>query len=447
MSVEAQHGDVERELEARLAGTPYDSYVYSYPHKTAYRSLEPARPLPEVWQDENRQALFLYVHVPFCEMRCGFCNLFTTPLPKQDLSAAYVDAIERQCRSVAAALPDARFARFAMGGGTPTFVELPALTRLMDRIAGLGVDLRKIPASVETSPETAEPDKLALLRDRGVDRISIGVQSFVEREAALVKRAQKNQRVAAALHDIRRAGFPTLNIDLIYGLPDQTPETWLQSLHAALEWRPEELYLYPLYVRPLTTLGRNPRSWDDQRLELYRLARELLLSRGYSQLSMRMFRASHAPDEEGPVYCVQDDGMLGLGCGARSYTRGLHYGNDYAVGARRVKEILGSWVQRSAEQFAEVDYGIELDAAEQRRRYVELSLFNGAVDRSAYRQRFGADLLRDLPELGLLEPRGLAQATETSFELSAHGLELSDTLGPWLFSPRVRRRMASFELG
>lgn len=97
-----------------LDGTPYEAYTYAYPHKTAYRPLEPALPLAELWQAEERRALFLYMHIPFCEMRCGFCNLFTTTNPRGDFKTAYLDALEGQARRVREALgPATSFARLA----------------------------------------------------------------------------------------------------------------------------------------------------------------------------------------------------------------------------------------------------------------------------------------------------------------------------------------------
>ena len=88
----------------------YAGYTYAYPHKTAYRPLPP-RPLKEVWAEEDRSRLFLYVHVPFCEMRCGFCNLFTLAHPPRSLVVAYLDALARQAETVAAALGPFRAVR------------------------------------------------------------------------------------------------------------------------------------------------------------------------------------------------------------------------------------------------------------------------------------------------------------------------------------------------
>lgn len=239
---------------------PYRSYVYAYPHKTAYRPL-PERPeLAALWAGEPKDALSLYAHIPFCEVRCGFCNLFTRIGAPDELTGRYLDALDRQATAVREALGDeapVRFATAAFGGGTPTFLTAAELERLCDIAEKrTGVDLRAVPLSVETSPATATADRLAVLAERGATRLSIGVQSFVDAEARAAVRPQRRADVEAALGRIRDTGVPVLNIDLIYGIDGQTERSWRSSLDAALAWRPEELYLYPLYVRPLTGLGR-----------------------------------------------------------------------------------------------------------------------------------------------------------------------------------------------
>jgi oxygen-independent coproporphyrinogen-3 oxidase len=439
-------------LAERLDGTPYDSYVYAYPHKTAYGPLAPARRLEDTWRDEDRSALSLYLHVPFCGMRCGFCNLFTTPKPTKDVVARYVSTLERQATRVAKALgSSATYARFAIGGGTPTLLEVDALARVLDIAEqNMGADLSTIPGSVETSPETCSPERMKVLEDRGIDRISIGVQSFLESESAAVNRPQRNADVFAALDAIRTAGFPILNIDLIYGLPEQTLATWERSLRTALEWQPEELYLYPLYVRPVTTLSKRRRDWDDERLALYRHARDLLVHEaGYEQLSMRMFqkRRSEGGGKDAPLYCVQADGMVGLGPGARSYTRQLHYSTEWAVGARGVREITAAWLGDTDDAFDVARWGFVLDADEQRRRWVAYSLFVAdGLDLVAYRTRFGGDVFEHLPSFDDLLATGAAVRTGDAVRLTPLGIERSDTIGPWLYSEDVRRKMRAFAL-
>lgn len=442
---------------AVLAGSPFAGYVYAYPHKTAYRPLPP-RPLADVWAGEPRGSLFLYAHVPFCAMRCGFCNLFTTANPADSLVPLYLDALRRQAEVLTRALPDARFARVAVGGGTPTYLDergLEELFRITDLLTG-GVAL---PTAVETSPDTLTAGKVELLAGRGVRRVSIGVQSFIDAEVRASGRPQTRAEVDAAL-GLLRGRFPVLNIDLIYGLPYQTVESWLTSIHTAVEWGADELYLYPLYVRPLTGLGNSAKRWDDLRLSCYREGRELLLAEGYEQASMRMFRRAHPPlpwgrgaggegdGEAGSplVYCCQTDGMVGLGSGARSYTRGLHQSFEYAVAAGGVKAIIANYLGRSAAELATVDYGFELDADEQRRRFLLQSILNAdGLDADHYRTRFGTDPSDDFPDLLTFRDLGLLQYKHPRWVPTPLGLERSDSLGPWFFSARVRELTAGYE--
>lgn len=281
--------------------SPYTGYAYGYPHKTAYRRLEPARALADVWAAQpGRDSLFLYLHVPFCEMRCGFCNLFTMARPGGDLSERFVRTLRHQAEVTRAALGDeARFVRLAIGGGTPTQLPLEALAEVFAIATQvMGADAAQIPVACEVSPETLDADKVALLREQHVDRVSIGVQSFDEAETRALRRPQSREVARAAIARLRQAGFATVNIDLIYGIPGQTAATWRRSLDEALEFAPQELFLYPLYVRPGTGLGRSRRlgaASDDPRLARYREGRDLLLERGYVQHSMRMFRHRDAP--------------------------------------------------------------------------------------------------------------------------------------------------------
>ncbi|MGW0784428.1 STM4012 family radical SAM protein [Streptomyces sp. NPDC002913] len=444
---------------------PYRSYVYAYPHKTAYRPLDghPAGrpPLSELWAGERKDALSLYLHIPFCEVRCGFCNLFTRIGAPDELTTRYLDALDRQATAVRDALGDGepvRFAAAAFGGGTPTFLTAGELERLCDIAEKrMGADLRAVPLSVETSPSTATADRLSVLADRGTTRISIGVQSFVDAEARAAVRPQHRSEVEAALGRIRDARIPVLNIDLIYGIEGQTEASWRTSLDAALAWRPEELYLYPLYVRPLTGLGRlgtgadGPKdpdaAWDEQRLRLYRAGRDHLLAQGYEQVSMRMFRRADAPQAGPDDYACQTDGMIGLGCGARSYTSSLHYSFDYAVEMREIRGIIDGFT--TTEDFSRAEVGRYVDGGEARRRHLLQSLLQAEGMRPAeYRERFGTDPYEDFPaELALFTARGWLdeEACPVLLRLSPEGLAHSDALGPELFSPEVRAAMAAYE--
>ena len=454
-----------------LAGSPYQGYLYAYPHKTAYRPLAPRPALRDVWAAERTDALFLYLHLPFCEMRCGFCNLFTRANPPAEQVSAYLDQLGRQAARVRDALPvGTDFARVAVGGGTPTYLTAAELSTLFDLVAGFGARLGAVPMAVETSPATATSDRIGVLAERGTTRVSIGVQSFLDTEARAAGRPQRRAEVDRALATIRGHAIPELNIDLIYGIGGQTAQTWAGSLAAALSWQPEELFLYPLYVRPLTGLGRRgpllnladrsvpdepdrgageqpDRAWDEQRLALYRQGRDTLRAAGYRQLSMRHFRRADLPDLDGPGYCCQEDGMVGLGCGARSYTADLHYSFDYAVGVGQVRAIIDDYLRRPAEDFDVAEVGFRLDAVEQRRRWLVKSLLRvEGFAPAAYRDRFGSAVHDDFPTLDTLADRGWLTAGTERIALTDAGVERSDAIGPWLVSGPVRAAMADYAL-
>ncbi len=425
-------------LRTMLEGSPYQQYLYGYPHKTAYRPFSRPLPLRDVWSGEDTRALFLYVHVPFCEMRCGFCNLFTAAGPTADVVTHYLDALEREVRAVKDALGTPGFARAAIGGGTPSFLEPAELHRVFDLMGPvLGAPLGKIPMSIELSPETTTAEKVRVLRERGADRVSIGVQSFLEKEVAAVKRPQKVSDVERALDLLRAEGFGTLNLDFIYGIEGQTVGSFIESLQMSQRWKPEEIYLYPLYVRPLTYLGKAARAWDDLRLSLYRAGRDWLKSNGYRQVSMRMFRRVDSPFAAAPVYRCQEDGMIGVGVGARSYTKSLHYSSEFAVASRAVRGIIDSYSARPAESFAAAHHGFALSALEQQRRHAILSLLS---EEGMPRAAFDA-----LPQLGELIALGFADERDGAIRLTDAGVERSDVIGPWLHSDDVDALMHQWE--
>ena len=301
------------------------------------------------------------------------------------------------------------------------------------------------PIAVELSPATTTCERLAVLRQWGITRVSLGVQSFEEAETRALGRAQSPAEARRALQKLREADFPVLNLDLIYGMDGQTAASWRKSLLAALEFSPEEIYLYPLYVRPLTGLGTRGNLPSDERLRRYREGRDLLLARGYRQISMRLFRAPHYVATGGLEYCCQEDGLVGIGAGARSYTAALHYSSEWAVSRTSVRAILDDYILRSAERFSVADYGCTLDAIEQRCRYLIKSLLRAdGLDVAAYVRRFGSVACDEFPELTELSELGAAEWNGDILRLTLQGFEWSDVIGPWLFSGQTAARMEAF---
>jgi oxygen-independent coproporphyrinogen-3 oxidase len=426
-------------------GPLYQDYAYGYPHKNAYRAFPEPLPLRDLWAGEVKDRAFLYLHIPFCEMRCGFCNLFTTANPDEDRVAAYLAALNRQMGAVAEEIGEIRPVQIAIGGGTPTQLGATALEALFERIATrMHADPRLIPTGIETSPGTATPETIALLSEWRIDRISIGAQSFIEAETRAMGRPQDPAALATALDTIRAHHFNRLNIDLIYGAANQTRESWRHSLGRALAWRPEELFLYPLYVRPRTGLDGRGRVEDEHRRTLYRAGRDLLLAEGYTQMSMRAFRRGDANAQAGDEFSCQEDGVLGLGTGARSYTAKAHYATRYAVTRRGVLEIIDDYAVSEADSFRSAHYGIEVTPDEAMRRYVLKSILRrDGLDTARFATLFGQSPLHVFPALTMLGEMGLVEQTGAILCPTEAGLEHADAIPPLFYSDPVRARMRS----
>ncbi|MFE4571583.1 STM4012 family radical SAM protein [Paenibacillus chitinolyticus] len=441
--------------EENLRSAPYRSYLYSYPHKTAYRELDRKIPLQELWADEPAETFFLYMHIPFCGARCGFCNLFTLPDKRTGAHEQYVDALERQAREWAPHVAHKKFARFAVGGGTPTLLD-PALLDRVFRIAEdvMGLDSGEASISVETSPETVTAERLDILQAHRVDRVSMGIQSFVDAEAAAIYRPQMPLVVEKALEQLKRYKFPILNLDLIYGLPGQTVDTWLYSLERALAYEPEEIFIYPLYTREHTIVKPEEirQRGADIRMACYTAARDRLLAAGYTQYSMRRFAKESASSPKTLLpYGCQEEGMVGLGCGARSYTQNVHYATRYAVSRSATAGIIADYV--AAERHDLIDYGFVLDEGERKRRFILKALLHReGLELASYARRFGTKALEDYPELNRLTETGLAEHVPGTgagedgslFRLTDDGIALSDSIGDWFISPETRARMEGY---
>lgn len=435
-----------KSLLDRIATDDFAGYAYAYPHKTSYRPLQPSVDLQKAWKHENKDSVFLYVHLPFCEMRCGFCNLFTTVQPPIELVAKTLDAIERQSRASQQAIGARGISQIAFGGGTPSFLNCEELHQLFEGLCDIWpINWKDSPISFETSPGTIDAAKIQLLRGYHVDRISMGIQSFVEVDLKGLGRPQRSDEVEKAIALIQSSDFPVFNIDLIYGSQGQTLDSWRYTVDEVISIHPEEIYLYPLYVRELTGLRQTGNEPSRRRREMYLSARDALLDSGYEQCSMRLFRSSGVAFET--EHRCQEDGMIGLGPGARSYTKSLHYSSEYAVGQSGVRKIISTFNSLPSQAFRFTDYGVFLNDEEQRRRYLIKSLLQSSgLDLAKYEAWFSTRVMDDFPQLHELMDLDLGRIKEQHLVLKAEGLALSDVIGPWLYSPAVTSRMDGFEL-
>ncbi len=423
----------------------YKQYMYSYPHKTAYQTMRDIHLKDfagRLTEGENS----LYFHIPFCQTKCGYCNLFSVTGQSKDGMHAYVDAMQRQAEQLAGILPEeVRFTDLTLGGGTPLILPELLLRRVF-RMAReyFAFDSEKYPVVVETSPNQTTEEKLVLLKEEGVTRISIGIQSFQPEELSALHRFHTTEAAVKALKAIKKAEFDCMNVDLIYGIPGQSIDSLRDTLKRALEFEPEEMFIYPLYVKPGTALYRQGMKPSELAFSMYEFVREYLKEEGYQQHSMRRFVKNGAGSSQKlPEALCGFGNTISVGCGGRSYIGDLHFCTPYTVGQKQCLAVLQDYIER--EDYLQITHGYLLSAEEQKRRYViKHILFGRGINRKDYHSHFGTEVQEDFPLLREWEQADYITSGEGFVSLTEKGFALSDYLGPQLISSEVRERSENF---
>ena len=282
--------------------------------------------------------LGFYVHVPFCSVRCGYCDFNTytaTELGGGGSQASYADTAIAEIRLARRVLGDVDVPveTVFFGGGTPTLLPPGDLARILAAIRdefGLAPDAE---VTTESNPDSVSPDDLAALREAGFTRLSFGMQSAVPHVLATLDRTHDPARVPAVVEWARAAGFDKVSLDLIYGTPGESLADWRTSLDAALACRPDHVSAYALIVEEGTALARQirrgqvPMTDDDDLADKYLLADERLTGAGLSWYEVSNWASG--PDQEcrhNVLYWTGAD-WWGVGPGAHSHVGGVRWWN------------------------------------------------------------------------------------------------------------------------
>jgi putative oxygen-independent coproporphyrinogen III oxidase len=267
----------------------------------------------------------LYAHLPFCSHRCGYCD-FVTVVGGRGRHGEYVDAVLTELelrREVLAAELETVF----LGGGTPTFTEPLELARLLRALPRAGE------VTVEANPETVTRELAALLRDRGVTRVSLGAQSFDERLLGVLERRARPDDVRRAVHTLRDAGFDNISLDLVYGIPGQSPADLDRDLSAAVALEPEHLSCYELEAKPGT---RFTHAYGEE------LARQADAMEGYFEQVVDCLTGAGYRWYETANFCLVGARASGRDLRAR-HNLGYWQGHDYlGVGIGAVSTVAGT---------------------------------------------------------------------------------------------------------
>jgi oxygen-independent coproporphyrinogen-3 oxidase len=319
-----------------------------------------------------------YVHVPFCRVRCGYCDFNTyTASELGDVPGAsrtsYADAAIAEVRFARQVLGDADVPveTVFFGGGTPTLLPPGDLTRVL---AAIDDEFGLAPGAevtTESNPDSVDADDLARLRDGGINRVSFGMQSAVPRVLSVLDRTHDPVRVPQVVRWAREAGFEQVSLDLIYGTPGESLEDWRLSLDAALACEPDHVSAYALIVEDGTALARQirrgvvPMTDDDDLADKYLIAEERLTAAGFAAYEVSNWARDAGSECRHNLAYWRSDNWWGIGPGAHSHVGGVRWWN--------VKHPQ-AYAKRLADGLSPAHAREVLDPAEQRIERVMLEL-------------------------------------------------------------------------
>jgi oxygen-independent coproporphyrinogen III oxidase len=383
--------------------------------------------------------LGVYISVPFCRTKCSYCN-FASDVFSRAVFERYVD---RVCSDIANAERDAnqmsgKFERevdsIYLGGGTPTVLEPAQLQRLFDAVRSQFSVRPDAEVTVECAPGTLSSPLLDALLRCGVNRVSLGVQSFVDREAAAVGRLHKHATVLEDIAHLRAAGISNINIDLIAGLPHQISESWQQSLQQVIATEVPHASVYMLEVDDDSRLGRELIAGgtryhahfvpdDDATADFYLAACETLNAAGVPQYEISNFSRPGFESRHNLKYWTRQP-YLGFGVDAHSML--LSPPVRLATADALEKYVSGSPLQQTP---------VSSDAAVEETFFLGLRL-NRGVDMARVAEQFGHPALVPLqPIIAGLEKQELLERSENSIRLTKRGRLLSNEVFQRFLAP------------
>ena len=371
-------------------------------------------------------SLSLYVHVPFCQSKCAYCDFASFPGRETDWGR-YFDAVVTEIglwsekTGHGLHFGEYRVKSLFIGGGTPTLVDAGHIESVIRACRGLAPFEADAEITIEGNPGTLTPEKLAVYRRAGVNRLSLGAQSFDDGLLRSLGRIHTARQVGEAVAMARQAGFDNINLDLMYALPGQDMAQWAHALDAAVALGVEHISAYSLIVEPGTPMAARVASGaatvpdDDAVNAMQREAIARLGAAGYARYEISNYARPGRECRHNLVYWNRGD-YLGLGCAAHSLLAGRRFHNpesleDYLSGARRLDEV--ALTLRDA-----MDETLMLSTRTVR-----------GLDLAAWQAAFGVPFSQGREAtLERLERGGLVETGDGFLRLTTRGMEVQDAM-------------------
>lgn len=380
--------------------------------------------------DKYQTPLGVYVHIPYCLTKCPYCDFNSYGTNGNFPEDGYVRALEREIESSRGIIEGREVSTVFFGGGTPSLLKPRSVGMVMEKLASIASFSPEVEVSLEVNPRTADREKLVSLMRVGVNRISIGVQSFSQRKLDFYGRFTTPDDCVRTLVDVRDAGFHNYNLDLIYGSSQETREEFEEDIRTALRFSPTHISAYCLTIEPGTefaTLRRKGKLSlpdDSVLVRFMRSAREILEAEGYDNYEVSNFARRGYECRHNLIYWNCHD-YLGVGAGAHSHiSRGGEEGWGIRWSNVRNPELYMKRVAGDGNA-VNVSYDLSRTAALEDTLLMGLRLSDG-VGIEGLKKRFGCE--PDASGLEYLESDGFILTDGGRLRLTAKGRVLTDEL-------------------
>jgi len=374
----------------------------------------------------NKKEYALYIHIPFCARKCNYCD-FTSHAGIDHLIPEYLEALKKELTFYAENLKEPRLKTVFFGGGTPSLLDPNDIRSIMDHIKSGFKFGSNAEISLEANPGTLNFLNLVKLNKIGINRLSLGAQSFDDDHLKVLGRIHSSDNIKYTFWAARHAGFDNINLDLMFALPHQSVEDWEKTLKEALSLRPDHISTYNLTIEEGTPLHKDKKRLalpsNEEEFEMFDLSIKMLADKDFKHYEISNFAKPGKECRNNLVYWDNEE-YIGAGAGATSYMDGRRYSN-----AKDIDSYIANWRDENAGiNLIESHKSFKRNSSEE----ISDAMFLGlrkleGVDPRELLSKYDIDPF-DLykKELNELSDKGLIEMNDSRIKLSKKGLFLAN---------------------
>lgn len=370
-----------------------------------------------------KKEIAIYIHVPFCVQKCYYCDFLSKACQTEEIKQEYVNQLCREISYRSGQLKEYKVKSVFIGGGTPTVLSPALLFQLADAVKLLPFD-NQVEFTIEANPGTLREEHLDGFKALGVNRVSLGLQSSIDRELKELGRIHNYQDFVATYELLRNAGFDNINVDLMMGIPKQSVESYHETLERIVLLNPEHISAYSLIIEEGTPfyeryeLGELLLPEEEMEREMYHMTKQFLEKQGYHRYEFSNFAKKDYECAHNKVYWKLGE-YLGLGLGASSYFQGKRFSNQ---------TVLNKYLKETPEKHTSSVSTQTRNNEMEEYMFLGLRMEEGVCNKE-FSERFGQTMAKVFHDAICQNmEKGLLQYSGDYLQLTERGIEVSNVV-------------------